>query len=134
MITPISKTRSILLVDPDEVWQKILSPHLTLNGWDPHCASTAQEALSFLDRFRFQACLVESRLPDMPAVTLIFEIRNHVWHFNLPIIVLTAHADRKQAESYLGSAVSEYLSRAEASIPQILFTLHKHGLRQEVSI
>ncbi len=79
-----------------------------------HEASTGQEALELLHRFRFNLLLLDLSLPDNTGFGLLKNIRSSA--SNLPIVVLSSHPAEQYAERALRAGASAYVNKGIGTI------------------
>ncbi|MCA9718056.1 MAG: PAS domain-containing protein, partial [Myxococcales bacterium] len=75
----------VLLVDDEEVLLVALSGYLRRFGWSVRTASTGPAALTAIDAERFDAIVVDLRMPGMSGVELLGQVRARLP--GLPVIV-----------------------------------------------
>ena len=79
---------SILVVDDNDSIKKLITTHLTRNGYNVFTASNGIEALEVLDREQIDLMIADIMMPKMDGYTLTNELRTS--KFNLPILMITA--------------------------------------------
>jgi DNA-binding NtrC family response regulator len=87
------KDRILVVEDEDEVRQVIIETLLD-SGLEVIGASNGQQALSHLEATSFGAMVSDIQMPGMTGIELLAEVRNR--KMDLPVILLTAHADRER--------------------------------------
>lgn len=65
------KTVKVLVVDDEEMVSRMLRAYLELQGLDVGTAGAGEEALELLAAGRFDAAIIDMRLPDMTGDELI---------------------------------------------------------------
>lgn len=68
------KSKTILIVDDDEVLLRIFTRILERNGYNPDTAKTGEEALAKLRANHYSAALIDVRLPDADGIDLLKKI------------------------------------------------------------
>jgi DNA-binding response OmpR family regulator len=120
----------ILLVEPDYVWQEMLTRHLRDWGLDLCVCPTGSEAYRAMFKQRPALAVIELDLPDMTGLSLIRRLRFNQTSFDLPIVVLTYRKDRSAIEAALENSVNEYLVKSEHAPAHIVRRIAYHaGLR-----
>ena len=119
-------TGTILLVDDDHKWRKILQEFLELKGFTVIMADSGEEALERLARAAPRVVLLDVKLPGMDGLLTLKHIRAS--HPNLPVIFIT-HMDEEQIMKEAGIlGVNDYLikpfnfEQLEAVLSTHLFT------------
>ncbi len=103
---------SVLLVEDDELTQKIEAYTFQELGCEVSTAKDAQTALKALDK-PFDIIVLDVGLPDQSGVRLAEAIRhgrtkqNH----NTPIVVVSAYATEIDRQRYLGAGVDNVLAK-----------------------
>jgi signal transduction histidine kinase len=91
---PTSKTaesRSVLVVDDEEMVLNVISRLLSIRGHNVTKASSGQEALTYFDKSSFDIVITDQGMPEMSGRELAFQIRKE--QPDLPIILLTGDTD-----------------------------------------
>ncbi len=91
--TPASPPR-ILVVEDDRLAARMIARMLEHGGYVTERAATASEALSMLADEHYDAMTLDLVLPDCDGVDLLHEIRANEDTADLPVIVVSASADR----------------------------------------
>ncbi|MFD2642837.1 response regulator [Pseudomonas japonica] len=68
-------TPRVLIVDDDPLIRDLLHAYLSQEGYDVHCADTAEGAEAFLARHAVDLVLLDIRLPGKDGLTLTRELR-----------------------------------------------------------
>ncbi|MFO8010923.1 MAG: PAS domain S-box protein [Dehalococcoidia bacterium] len=66
---------SILIVDDDEDLAQSLRDLLELEGYSPAVCHSGEAAISIIEETGFDLALIDIRLPDMPGLELVWELR-----------------------------------------------------------
>ena len=114
----------ILIVDDEADILELLELTLLRMGLEAERAMTVGEALALLRTHDFSLCLTDMRLPDGEGLQLVEYINEH--RPNLPVAVITAHANTENAVAALKAGAFDYLSKP-VSLEQ-LRTLVKSAL------
>ena len=85
-----------LLEDEDMTWVEV---------------ETAEDALACLEEARFDAVLMDVSLPGMSGAEATMLLRKQERYATLPIIAVTAHAIKGEAERILASGVSALVTK-----------------------
>lgn len=125
---------SILIVDDDKNFLLSFKYILEKNDYTVYHSQTGKEALKLLQRYHFDAALIDLYLPDASGTEIADYINQHYNH--IAIIILTGQATLDSALHVMRSGVSDFL-RKPAHPELILNTLYRcienSRLRQELS-
>ncbi|MBS0203036.1 MAG: response regulator [Planctomycetes bacterium] len=101
--------RSILVVDDGETNRKLIRLVLSRAGANVRLAENGLEAVSIGREEDFDLILMDMQMPLMDGYTAATRLREH--GCTRPIVALTAHAMRGDAERCLASGCSDYLTK-----------------------
>ncbi len=102
---------SILLVDDNEMNQKLIGQMLTNYGFEVITANDGLQALNMLQRKVFDLVLLDMQMPRMNGYETARLIReNHAWS-HLPIIAITANSLNGDREKCLNYGCNSYLAK-----------------------
>ncbi len=99
---------SVLIVEDDAAQRKMLDRQLTEQGYQVTTAQSVAEAVTALER-RYDASLVDVRLPDGSGLDLIGKIR--ATDPEAPVIVMTAHGTMSMAIEALRLGAYDFLPK-----------------------
>src|SRR5262245_8013314 len=80
---------SVLVVDDDADLRELMTLRLEHVGHKVTCEATCAAALAQLERTRFDAMVLDLRLPDGDGLAFLPRVKERVP--DLPVIILTAH-------------------------------------------
>ena len=101
----------ILVVEDNQVNQKVVSAVLGKRGFAIEIANDGQEALAKLERGDFDLILMDVQMPILDGLETTRLIRqNERWKF-LPIVAMTAHAMSGDRERCLAAGMTGYISK-----------------------
>ena len=101
----------ILIVDDNADNRKLLAWLLEDEDMTFDEAETAEQAIDFLERRNFDAVLMDISLPGMSGAEATALLRKRERFVHLPIVAVTAHAIKGEAEKILASGVSALVTK-----------------------
>jgi two-component system, sensor histidine kinase and response regulator len=105
-----SKVR-ILIVEDNMVNQKIALRIIEKFGFQADLAANGQEAISALERFKYDVVLMDVQMPVMDGLEASRRIRDNssnVIDHNVPIVAMTAHAMKGDRERCIEAGMNDY--------------------------
>lgn len=118
--TPVSKeflsdfqphsTRRILLVEDNELNQKLATAILENNGFMVTLAENGLKATEIIKEGLFDLILMDIQMPVMDGYRAMQIIRNEL-HIDTPVIAMTAHALPGEKEECIQQGMNDYLSK-----------------------
>jgi len=102
---------SVLVVEDNDVNMRIARDLLRAAGYQVLGARSGSEALAQLERVPVDAVLMDIQLPDMDGLQATSLIRDQLGLREIPIIAMTAHAMKGDAERFLRAGLDDYLSK-----------------------
>ncbi len=99
----------VLIVDDDSLLCSMLQIALKRNGYESHVALSGKEALEYLENNRVSLLLLDVMMADMDGFGVMQRVREHPVYHDLPIIMLTAHADPVTRQRGLAFGANDYL-------------------------
>src|ERR1041385_5341119 len=100
---------SLLLVDDEESFRKLVGKELSRAGYRVTTAGTLQEARSFLVKQNFHLVLLDVRLPDGSGLDLLSEIKES-WPAS-EVIMLTAYGTVEEAIRAMKEGAQDFLTK-----------------------
>jgi len=104
-----SERRTILVVDDEAAQRKLLGGFLESRGFATVEAASAEDALKIIGRDPPDMVLLDVRLPGMSGIEALAEIRKLAER--LPVLLITAYADLRQAVSAMKGGADDYLTK-----------------------
>ncbi|VAX07994.1 Sensory box histidine kinase/response regulator [hydrothermal vent metagenome] len=101
----------MLLVEDDEVNQKLALHLLTTVGIKVEVASDGQEALDMLKSNVYDGVLMDCQMPIMDGYIASSKIREQAQFKGLPIIAMTANAMLKDKERAIASGMNDHITK-----------------------
>jgi len=126
---------TILVVDDEASQRELLGGFLESRGFAVQQADSAEQALATIARTSPALVLLDVRLPGMSGIEALVEIRKLAPA--LPVLLITAHADLRQAVAAVKSGADDYLAKPidldelEAAIADLL---GRHGPAEEKTL
>ena len=107
-----SQGRLILVVEDDEINQKVILRQLALLGYAAEIAGNGVEALRLWRDGRYALVLTDLHMPEMDGYTLADTIRSEeAGRSRVPILALTANALRGEASRARAAGLDEYMTK-----------------------
>jgi signal transduction histidine kinase/CheY-like chemotaxis protein len=108
-----SLSMQILLVEDNQVNQRVVKRLLEKRGHRVALASTGREALEWLDRQTFDLVLMDVQMPDMDGLQAAAAIRERekLDGTYTPIVALTAHTTNGDRERCLAAGMDNYINK-----------------------
>jgi DNA-binding NtrC family response regulator len=103
------KQRTILLVDDEASQRRLLGGFVESLGLHAQEAASAEDALEAIRRQPPDMVLLDVRLPGMSGIDALAEIRK--LSADLPVLLITAYADLRQAVAAMKGGADDYLSK-----------------------
>jgi len=105
---PAKASLSLLLVEDEPINQQVAKGLLELDGHEVTVVATGQAALAAVEHRRFDAVLLDMRLPDLDGLEVARRLRQHerLGDAALPIIALTANVMPKEVEAYYAAGLA----------------------------
>ncbi|MCP4614597.1 MAG: response regulator [Planctomycetes bacterium] len=118
----------ILVVDDNSMNQKVAINLLEKLGCHADVVANGNEAVTALEEASYDIVLMDVQMPLMSgieATRIIRDPSSNIFHHNVPIIAMTAHALKGDKEYFLKSGMDDYLSK-----PLGLVNLYEALVRQ----
>jgi DNA-binding NtrC family response regulator len=103
------RQRTILVVDDEAAQRRLLGGFLQSLGFRVTEAASAEDALTAIAQQAPDMVLLDVRLPGMSGIEALGEIRRLA--ADLPVLLITAFADLRQAVAAMKSGADDYLSK-----------------------
>ena len=101
--------RTILVVDDEAAQRRLLGGFVESLGFQTREAASAEDALEAIRRQPPDMVLLDVRLPGMSGIDALPEIRKIAGE--LPVLLITAHADLRQAVAAMKGGADDYLPK-----------------------
>ena len=99
----------VLLVDDEKDYLESMSERMRLRGMDVTTASSAKEALAFIESDFFDAVILDFQLPEMDGLAVLKKIKTR--HPEAQIILLTGHASLERGVEAMKGGAYDYLEK-----------------------
>src|SRR4030043_2219906 len=99
----------ILIIDDKEMMSSFVVSLLSQHGHQCETAKDGIEALEIIKKNSFDSAVIDIVMPLMDGITLTRELVN--LHPDLPIMVMTGHADEHSAESAIAAGAREFIKK-----------------------
>jgi len=99
----------VLLVDDEKDFLESMSERMRLRGMDVTTASSAKDALVFVERDVFDAVILDFQMPEMDGMAVLKKIKTR--HPEAQIILLTGHASLERGIEAIKIGASDYLEK-----------------------
>ncbi|MDD3180360.1 MAG: response regulator [Opitutaceae bacterium] len=133
-MTPPIRPR-ILIVEDDEAVRQTLADLLQVNGFDPVTAGTGEEGLARARQDEPALVLTDLSMPGLTGFQLIEAMRRDAALCTVPVIVISAKADRAATRRGMELGAEDFISKpfTEAEVIRSIQTrLEKKGLLDEL--
>jgi DNA-binding response OmpR family regulator len=115
----------VLVVEDDPAILANLSRFLRLEGFEVVAAANGAEGLRAVSKHRPDLVVSDLRMPEMDGETLLGALRTDPLYARLPVIFLTASADRAERDAKLKLGASDYLVKP-LDLQELLAAVRKH--------
>ncbi len=99
----------ILIVDDEETMSSFLVSLLSKRGHECQTARDGMEALEKIKKSSFDSAVIDVVIPFMDGISLTKELLK--LYPNLPVMIMTGHADDHSAESAIGAGAREFIRK-----------------------
>jgi two-component system cell cycle sensor histidine kinase/response regulator CckA len=106
----ISKSR-VLVVDDARANRKLLADLVRRDGHEAIVASGGAEALTLLASYEFDLVLLDLMMPVVDGMAVLAELQRRQMLPKLPVVVVTAHEDRKMRIDALTAGAVDYITK-----------------------
>ena len=105
----VDQSHTILIVDDEASQRRLLGGFVESLGFHSQEAGSAEEALAMIRSHAPDMVLLDVRLPGMTGIEALPEIRKIA--DKLPVLLITAYADLRQAVAAVKSGADDYLAK-----------------------
>src|SRR5580765_5635384 len=130
--SPVPRARRILIVDDDAGQRSLLSSFLTGQGFETVPVSSGEQALEVLRTGEFGMMISDVRMPGLSGLETLRKARKE--HATLPILLVTAYADIREAVGAMRDGALNYLSKP-IDLDELLASVRQAtGLSKEMTV
>ncbi|HEY4642600.1 MAG TPA: response regulator [Thermoanaerobaculia bacterium] len=102
---------TILVVDDNALNRALLEEELTHRGFEVRMAAGGEEALELIALEPFDLILLDIMMPDVDGIQVLRKVRERWSGIELPVIMTTARADRRDIVNALESGANDYVTK-----------------------
>jgi diguanylate cyclase (GGDEF)-like protein/PAS domain S-box-containing protein len=120
----------ILVVDDERINREILSRMLLRHGYETETASNGREALQMVSQSPPDLVLLDVVMPEMDGLACLQAIRENFSSNVLPVIMVTAEAEREMIVNAFRSGANDYVTKpvdAEVTLARIATHIQFHA-------
>lgn len=112
-LAPCQRSLRLLLAEDNEVNRRLAVRLLQRRGHEVVLVSNGRQALTALENERFHAVLMDIQMPEMDGLeaTTIIRERERITGIHIPIIAMTAHAMKGDAERCYEAGMDGYIAK-----------------------
>src|SRR4051812_44092552 len=103
--------KRVLLVDDNPINLDVLEGHLSSLGLDLLRATDGRSAVAMVETDPPDLILLDVVMPDFDGLETLAHIRAHEEHGHIPVILVTAHSERKHRLRGLEAGADEFLEK-----------------------
>lgn len=103
------RPRPVLIVEDEEAIRSLLASALSAAGYQVRGAPNGEDALALSRIHTFDAAIVDVKMPGMDGIELSRALR--ALDADLPVIIVTAHADVETARSAIRMGAYDYIAK-----------------------
>lgn len=119
------KPCTILVVDDEPYMIRLLQHHIERAGYRLVKATNGREALERIAEDQPDLIIMDVMMPEINGLEVLAELRNHEQTKNLPVIIMTANAQRFTREQAEAAGVSAFLTKP-FSPTQLMTEVRRH--------
>jgi CheY-like chemotaxis protein len=110
----------VLIVDDEPDSSDFIERYLSLQGYKTEVVANGRAALGTLIDKQPDAVVLDVRMPEMDGISLLEVLRSYLRWSHLPVILLTAHANKDEIEQAKHLGVEHVFHKAKFTLPQLL--------------
>ncbi|GAA1941156.1 hypothetical protein GCM10009797_37940 [Nocardioides hwasunensis] len=101
----------MLVVDDEPDVRDLVTLMLRRAGYEVHSVADPREAIAAAEDVRPDAAVLDWSMPGMNGGQLCSLVREHPELGDLPVLILTAHADRQTRDRAFASGADDFMSK-----------------------
>ena len=109
----------VLIVDDEPDSSEFVERFLQREGHKTTCVPNGREALAALINGRPDAVVLDVRMPEMDGIALLEVLRSYLRWNKLPVILLTAHANKPQIDRARQLGVEHVFHKANFTLVEL---------------
>ncbi len=117
---------TILIVDDMAIFRDPIAASLRLAGYETMAAPNGKDALALIARQRPDLVLLDLAMPVMDGMTMLAALRRTPGGAKIPVILLTAAAEKRLVLQAAHLGVGDYLLKSRFSLTELLARVKKH--------
>ncbi|WP_276496797.1 PAS domain S-box protein [Pontibacter litorisediminis] len=128
-VSSLDFTPYVLLVDDNQINQKVAQKQLERLGCITEIASNGYEAIEHANRNKYDIIFMDIQMPEMDGVTATRHIKEQLGDNCPPIIAMTAYSMKDDAEKFMKQGMDDYVSKPVKSsdLHTMISKWHKNG-------
>jgi CheY-like chemotaxis protein len=113
----------VLIVDDEPDSSEFVERYLQREGFRTICVPNGREALAALINGHPDAMVLDVRMPEMDGIALLEVLRSYLRWTKLPVVLLTAHANKNQIDRAKALGVDHVFHKANFTLTNLLQAL-----------
>ncbi|MFM2044266.1 MAG: CheA histidine kinase + Rec domain [Pseudomonadota bacterium] len=118
------RAHRILLVDDSPFFRNLLTPMLTVSGYDVHAVESADEALALCEAGEdYDVIISDIEMPGMSGLDFARAVRSSAHWAGVPLVALSSHASPRDLDRGRQAGFTDYVAKFDRDA--LLFTLQQ---------
>jgi chemosensory pili system protein ChpA (sensor histidine kinase/response regulator) len=117
----------VLVVDDTDSARDVAERILRFYGVETAGARSGSEALELLNHISPDLILLDISMPEMDGLSVLEQLRHNSRWQDIPVVMMTAMADKESVKKAFGLGACEYLVKAEFSAPRMLEVVNRYA-------
>lgn len=110
----VSRKKRLLLVDDSPFFRNLLTPMLSVAGYDVTSVESARSAMSFCEKgMEFDIIISDIEMPDMDGYEFAQSVRDSAEWSNIPMVALSSYATSSDVERSREVGFDDYVSKSD---------------------
>jgi len=115
----------VLIVDDEPDSSEFVGRYLDREGYRTACVPNGREAMAALINGQPDLIVLDVRMPEMDGIALLEVLRSYLRWTNLPVVLLTAHANKQQIDRARELGARHVLHKAQFTLPDLLTAIEQ---------